>query len=308
MIAALLSGDLDVLPAGAQLDTLPLSIIRQGWGANGGTVIPIPKGTRNFIPQLRDATKPWASDVRVRQALAYGMDKQLMVETLQDGQTTPAFTSIVPAIPAYQRLEQLGVQKYTFDPAQAHRLLAEAGWSRVRDGLYRNPAGAPLAFDITSSNQPKNIQESEAVAAQYNELGLQVKATPYPAAAANGVEIRMTYPGMLIWPATNLNTALEGFSSQAIGTESNRWRGSNYGGYRNPEFDRLYGLYGVTLDPGESQDLVAQMMKIVADDVGAIPMYYAALGVAFRAGITGPGIAPPEQPANAWNIHTWDIP
>ena len=30
------------------------------------------------------------------------------------------------------------------------------------------------------------------------------------------------------------------------------------------------------------------MMKLVADDVGAIPLYYVALGVAYRTGITGP--------------------
>src|SRR5439155_17974901 len=121
MIAALLAGELDVLPAGAQLDTRPLSTIRQAWGTTGGTVLPIPKGTRNFIPQLRDSTAPWASDVRVRQALAYALDKQVIVDTLQDGQTTPAYTSITPVLPAFQRLEQLGPQKYQYDPAQAQR-------------------------------------------------------------------------------------------------------------------------------------------------------------------------------------------
>ena len=106
MIAALFAGDLDVLPAGAQLDTRPLSTIRQRWGTTGGTVIPIPKGTRNFIPQLRDTTQPWASDLRVRQAIAYALDKQLIVDTLQDGQTIPAYTSITPAFPAFQTVEQ----------------------------------------------------------------------------------------------------------------------------------------------------------------------------------------------------------
>jgi len=307
MIAALLSGDLDVLPAGAQLDTRPLSTIRQAWGTTGGTVLPIPKGTRNFIPQLRDPTQPWAGDARVRQALAYALDKQLIVETLQDGQTTPAFTSITPALPAFQRLEQLGVQKYEYNPTQAQRLLTDTGWTKGGDGTYRNAAGQQFTFDITSSNQPKNVQESAAVAAQYTAFGIPSAPSPYPAAAVNATEIRHTYKGMLIWPASSFTNALEGFSTGAIGTEQNRWRGSNYGGWRSAEYDRLYGEFGVTLDPQKSQELVAQMMKIVADDVGAIPLYYAALGVAFRKGITGPGGAAPDQAANAWNIHTWDV-
>jgi peptide/nickel transport system substrate-binding protein len=307
MIAALLSGDLDVLPAGAQLDTRPLSTIKQSWGATGGTVLPIPKGTRNFIPQLRDTSQPWASDVRMRQVLSYALDKQLIVDTLQDGQTTPAFTSITPSLPAFHRLEQLGVQKYEYNPAQAQRLLADAGWTKGGDGNYRSAAGQQFTFEITSSNQPKNVQESAAVAAQYTAFGLPSAPAPYPAAAANAGELRHTYKGMLIWPASSFTNALEAFSSGAIGTEQNRFRGANYGGWRNAEYDRLYADFAVTLETQKSQELVAQMMKLVADDVGAIPLYYAALGVAFRKGITGPTGAAPDQAANAWNIHTWDV-
>ena len=155
--------------------------------------------------------------------------------------------------------------------------------------------------------QPKNIQEATAVAGQYSAFGIQATPAPYPAAAANASEIRMTYKGMLIWPVSSFSNALDGFSSQAIGTEANRFRGSNYGGYRSAEYDRLYAEFGVTLDPQQSQDLVARMMKIVADDVAAIPMYYVALGVAYRTGIVGPTGAAPDQAANAWNIHTWDV-
>jgi peptide/nickel transport system substrate-binding protein len=307
MITALLAGEIDVLPAGAQLDTRPLSTIRQAWGTTGGTVLPIPKGTRNLIPQLRDSAQPWASDVRARRAIAFALDKQLLVDTLQDGQTTPAFTSITPAIPAYQRLEQLGVQKYEYDPAQTQRLLADAGWTRAADGTYRNLAGQQFSFEITASNQPKNVQEVEAVAGQFSALGLQAIPAPYPAAASNAAEIRMTYKGWLIWPASSLTNAIDGFSSPSIGSEQNRYRGTNYGGYHSAEYDRLYDQFGITLDATQSQDLLAQMMKVAADDVAAIPLYYASLGVAFRKGVIGPTGAAPSQAANAWNIHTWDV-
>jgi len=306
MIAALLAGDIDVLPAGAQLDTNPLSTIRQAWGTTGGTIIPIPKGTRNLIPQLRDSAAPW-SDLRARRAIAYALDKQIMVDSLQNGETSPAYTSLNPSLPAFQKLEQAGGQKYTYDLAQAQRLMTEAGWAKGGDGVYRNAAGQPFTFDITSSNQPKNVQEASAVAAQYTAFGITSNPTPYPASISNATEVRHTYKGMLIWPATSLTNAMEGFSALGIGTEQNRWRGANYGGYRNAEYDRLFGQFSTTLEADKSQDLIAQMMKIVADDVGAIPMYYVALSVVYRKGITGPSGAAPDQAANARNIHTWDI-
>jgi peptide/nickel transport system substrate-binding protein len=117
----------------------------------------------------------------------------------------------------------------------------------------------------------------------------------------------MTQKGMLIWPASSFANAIEGFSTLSIGTEQNRWRGANWPGYRNAEYDRLYEQYGITLDAQQSDQLVANMMKIVTDDVPVIPLYYVALGLAFRSGITGPMGAAPDQAANAWNIHTWDL-
>jgi peptide/nickel transport system substrate-binding protein len=306
MIASLLAGEIDVLPAGAQLDTNPLSTIRQAWGTTGGTILPIPKGTRNLIPQLRDSSAPW-SDLRARRAIAYALDKQLIVDSLQNGETSPAYTSINPSLPAFQKLEQMGGQKYAYDITQAQRLMTEAGWTKGGDGVYRNAAGQTFSFDITSSNQPKNVQEASAVAAQYTAFGITSNPTPYPASISNATEVRHTYKGMLIWPASSLTNAMEGFSALGIGTEQNRWRGANYGGYRNAEYDRLFEQFGTTLDADKSQELIAQMMKIVADDVGAIPMYYVALSVVYRKGIIGPSGAAPDQAANAWNIHTWDV-
>src|SRR5205823_1316113 len=162
-------------------------------------------------------------------------------------------------------LEQMGVQKYQFDPAQAQRLLRDAGWSKAGDGNYRSPSGQQISFDITASNQPKNVQEASAVAAQYTAFGMPSNPTPYPAAAANATDIRHIYKGFLIWPASSFSNALDGFQSGQIGTEQNRYRGNNYGGWRSADYDRLYDQYGVTLDTEKSQELVAQMMKLVAD-------------------------------------------
>ena len=310
MIAALLAGDIDVIPAGAQLDADQLATINNAWRAEGkGTVQPVPKGTRNIIPQMRDQSLPWTRDVRVRQAMAHATDRQLIVDTLQYGLTTVAHTSITPRLPAFRMLEERGLPKFDYDPARAERLLNDAGWTRGANRVFQNSGGQAFQADITASAQADNIKEAETITAQWSSFGFQSKPTPYPAAVAPALamEIRMTYPNILIWPASSLNNALEGFASESIGTEANRWRGRNYGGYSNPAFDAAYAKYAVTLDPMESQALIADMMKIAADDVAAIPIYYAALGLAYVKGVEGPGAVSPDQAANAWNIHEWTI-
>jgi len=308
MIAALLSGDIDVLPTGAQLDTGQLVVIREAWQAeNKGTVMPIPKGTRNIIPQWRDAKAPWMRDVRVRQAIARTIDRQLMVDTLLYGFSNPAYTSITPDLAAYRLLEQRGLPKFEYDPARAERLLNDTGWTRGPDRVFRNAAGQPFAMDITASAQADNIKEIESLAANWNTFGFQSTPVPFPPAAANTDELKATYPGMLVWPASSLTNAIEGFNTDQIPSERTRWKGRNYGGYTSTTYDRLYAEYSVTLEPEKSQSLLADMMRVVADDVAAIPMYYASLGLAYRKGVEGPGPVAPNQAANGWNAYTWEI-
>ena len=308
MIAALLAGDLDVLPAGAQLDTGQLRVIRDAWQAEQkGTVQPVPKGTRNVIPQMRGQDLPWVKDIRVRQAIAHTIDRQLLVDTLLDGLTIPANVSITPEMEAFRLLEQRGMSKFVYDPAAAERLLNASGWTRGPDRVFRNAAGQPFDMEVTASAQADNIKEIEVLAAQWSAFGFQSKPVPFPPAATNTDELKAIYPGMMVWPASSLLNAIQGFATDQIPTERTRWRGRNFGGYSNPAYDRLTAEYNATLDPMKGQSILADMMKIAHDDVASIPMYYAALGLAYRKGIDGPGTVSPNQAANMWNIHVWEV-
>lgn len=308
MIAALLAGEVDVLPAGAQLDPGQLTVIRDAWQSDQkGTVMPMPKGSRNIFIQFRDPTAPWVRDVRVRQALAHAIDRQLIVDTLQYGLTVPAYTSITPELEAFRLLEQRGLPRYSYDPVRAERLLTEAGWTRGPDSHLRSATGQSFVINVTSTAQGDNVKEAETVAAQWTAIGLQSGPAPIPANAANRDELKNTFQGVFIWPGGNLGTVLDSHWSGSIPSERTRWKGNNFGGYSNPAYDRLYEEFGVTLDSARSQSLIADMMKIVADDVAGIPIYYAALGLAMRAGVEGPGPAAPGQAANAWNLHLWEL-
>jgi peptide/nickel transport system substrate-binding protein len=239
--------------------------------------------------------------------LAHAIDRQLIVDTLQYGITTAAYTSITPELEAFKLLEQRGLPRYEYDPARAERLLAEAGWVKGSDGQVRNSASQGFTINVTSTAQGDNVKEAETVAAQWVAVGLQSGPAPIPANAANRDELKNVYQGAFIWPGGNLATALDSYTTSSIPTERTRWKGNNYSAYSNPTYDRLYEEFGVTLEPARSQQLVAEMMKIVADDLSVIPIYYAALGLAHRKGIEGPGAVSPGQAANAWNIHTWDV-
>jgi peptide/nickel transport system substrate-binding protein len=308
IVANVLSGDVDIVPLGAQFDIPQLVAVRRAWeGTDAGTTMPIPKGVRTIYLQLRDPTVPWGQDPRVRQALLHSLDRREFVETLLFGLTDVAEFFAAPEEQPYKLALQRGLARYPYDPARAEQLMAQAGWTRGGDRSYRNAAGQPFTIDVTSSNQGANVEEASTVAAQWSGAGYQSRPTPYPAIAENAPEIRHKAPGALIWPYNFSPTVIKTFTRPEIGVETNRFRGGNYGGYVNPAYESLYGELTNTFDQSARQEKTFELLKMLADDVPALPVFFTPLSLIVRKGVEGPGSVSAMQAANAWNVHLWDI-
>jgi peptide/nickel transport system substrate-binding protein len=308
LIANVLSGDIDVIPLGGQLDIPQMVTVRQAWEpTGGGLTLPIPKGVRTIYLQFRDPTLPWVQDLRIRQALLHSLDRPEIVETLLSGQTDVARFFLAPGEPAYRLAEQRGVPRYDFDPSRAERLMGEAGWNRGADRLFHNSSGQTLPIDVTASGQGANVQEAQTVASQWTTAGFQSRPTPYPAAAENATEIRHNQKGALIWPYNFSPTVIKTFTTPEIGTAANRWRGGNYGGYVNPTYEGLYGELINTFDATARDEVTFQMLKLLADELPALPVFFTPLALVARKGVEGPGTVSAMQAANAWNIHSWEL-
>ncbi len=66
----------------------------------------------------------------VRQAFNYALDKELLIQTFNNGNALPAAGPLPPGMPGYGLS---GVSGYPYDPARARQLLAEAGYANVDD-------------------------------------------------------------------------------------------------------------------------------------------------------------------------------
>jgi ABC-type transport system substrate-binding protein len=279
-------------------------VIRDTWDPiAGGQAIPIIQGQRQLVPQFRDPTAPWARDVRVREAMAYMLDRQAMADILQQGFTVPADAFITPKDQTWPLLEQRGFKRRPHDLPEAQRLMGAAGWTRGSDGVYRDSGGQTLPMEVRGGSG--FTQELTVVAAQWKDAGLDSSIFVIPDTTANERELQNASRGV---QASSGGDYLA-YTEAAIGTADNRWQGANRGAYRNPTMERLGQEWTAsTFDVPKRLGLQADILKLLHDDVAYIPLYYNVRGQAWSKAVRGPG--PFETPLtlqSLWNVHEWEM-
>jgi peptide/nickel transport system substrate-binding protein len=147
-VASLLAGDVQLI------NELPVSAMGQV-ESNPGTQVMKVNGTRTFFVALNNA-KPPLDDPRVRKALNYALDKQLIIDKVLSGTATPLSGVMSPDAFAFNP----DLEPYAFDLEKAKALLAEAGHG---DG-----------FEVTLDTEGAFKETAEAIAALLGKAGVKV--------------------------------------------------------------------------------------------------------------------------------------
>jgi peptide/nickel transport system substrate-binding protein len=310
LVVSLLSGHVDVAPVGS-LELENGAAIKEAWDpTGGGTVLSLPNHFHHILLTMRDPSAPWAKDPRVREAMLHLQDRQSLVDSLLVGLTTVADLPLAPDDHVIPLVRRLGVPTPTYDLNEAQRLLAQAGWTKGPDGMERNAAGQPFTIQFVEAGAADSIDAREGlvIVDWWKAGGLDASPVTFALDDVNIDQKRATVNGgagrgTVVTPSLILSS----FTTAQIASDQNRWRGSNRPGYSNPAFDRLFDEWSGTIDARDRDQQVAEMIKLLADDVAYLPLYYSPDVMAFRKGVRGPGNAPAAQVINAWNVHTWEM-
>jgi peptide/nickel transport system substrate-binding protein len=219
---------------------------------------------------------PALGDRRVRQALMLGLDRAALTEQLFGGRQPVADTSVSPL--DWVHTDQ--VRRYGEDLAAAGALLDEAGWPAGADGLRRNAAGEPLAFQIitTAGNRSRELVQ-QVLQSQWRRLGIELRIRNQPARVLFGETLtRRSFEHMALfsWISSPENVPRTILHSDQIPAAENGWSGQNHGGYRNPEMDVLLDQLERELDRDQRRDLWHRLQAIYAEDLPALPLFFRA--------------------------------
>jgi peptide/nickel transport system substrate-binding protein len=131
-----------------------------------------------------NCSRPLLADVRVRRAIAAGVDWKHLVDTVYHGYDQLAVSDIFP-----QSWAAPSLMPYSYDPARARALLAQAGWRSGPDGILTKN-GRRLRLELSATISAKSNEQAEVVIqSALKAIGIGVEIHNYPSSyffAENG--------------------------------------------------------------------------------------------------------------------------
>lgn len=226
---------------------------------------------------------PKLKDVRVRQALAYAIDRDAIVEYLRRGLAVPAVGMLSPLSWA----AAADLPGYAHDPAKAMALLDEAGF---RDPDGDGPA-TRLALTLKVSNTEFNRLQSSVIQQDLRKVGIDLDVRTYEFATLYADVLSGNFQLFTLqWTAGAL--ADPDILRRVFHTKQAPPAGFNRGRYSNPEVDAALDAAGDAQDPATRLELFAQVQRLIARDVPYVSLWYKTNVVIAQRNLTGVHITP----------------
>jgi peptide/nickel transport system substrate-binding protein len=205
---------------------------------------------------LRD---PILQDVRVRQAIAYALDRRPMIEYLWRGQAQPARSVLPPQSWAYNG----NVPSYDHDPEKARQLLDAAGYPPING----------VRFHITMKTS--TVESTRLMVAvmqqQLREVGIALDIRSFESATflADVVHGAFQLYG-LRWVGGNQDPDI------FYVFHSSRFppNGANRGHYSNAKVDALIDQARREIDSNVRKPIYAEVQQILAEELPYIDLWY----------------------------------
>ncbi len=287
-VAALLAGEIDIC------QTVPSELLDTLAKTPGLQVKTAPSTQPKWMEM--NVTKAPFDDVRVRQAMNYAVDKDLLIEAIYGGRAV----ALPGALSPYNNFVNKSLKPYAYDTAKALALLKDAGWTDSDGDGTLDKDGQPFALTIDTTEEFRVL--TEALAAQFRAIGID--------ASVRFWEYNVVKP-MLV--ARERMAYLDDWGDSAfdpVGHFEAKWHGyvegqtygrGNFSGYDNPRVNELIKLGEITGDTAERQKIYDEAQQLVYDEAPAVFLILPEEAEAARADLANWG------PASDSRINLHDV-
>lgn len=241
-LAALLAEELDIVK------DIPVDSIPNVEDSGTARIEAIPSSRVNYVALVNNREDSVFTDVRLRQAVNYGVDVQAIIDGIFQGHATQMAGALSDLNPDVNP----EIEPYGYDPDKARALIEEAGYA---------PGELTVTMDAPQGRYPMDSDAALAIAASLGEVGINV-------------EVQYNEWGTHLDKIVNRRTGDMfylgwGPALDALGTLAYLFVGdATYSSYQNPEVEALIAEASTTVDDDARRDLWNQVQQMVYDDAG----------------------------------------
>ncbi|MEW6400986.1 MAG: ABC transporter substrate-binding protein [Chloroflexota bacterium] len=255
-VAALLAGEVDII---TEVPAEFVDTFKKVSGLQVKTVA----GTRPLWMEMNVKQAPF-DNVKVRQALNYAVDKNLIVNKIFNGLAQPLGGPLSPL----NNFADPNLKPHPYDQDKALDLLKEAGWTKGADGmLIKN--GKPMSFVIDAIESTRSL--AEALAGLYREVGIDASVRIWE---YNVVRLKLLAGERQAFVGDWGDSAFD-----PVGHMEAKWHtykeGSTYGrgnfsGYSNVRVDELILKGETENDETTRRAIYNEAQKLIYDEAPAV--------------------------------------
>ena len=255
-LSALQAGEVD------WTDSVPTQRIAQLQGDDSLKLAVTPSNDYWYLA-LNEAKAPW-NDPRVRQAIAYGIDRQSIVQATSYGSATANQLAIPKGNPWYTPYD-----RYRYDTDEAKRLLQEAG-------------AHPVEMDmLVTTEYPETVTAAQVIADNLAPLGITVNIRTVDFATWLDEQNSGHFDMLMLGWLGNIDPDDFYYAQHHTDGSSNKQK------FSNPDVDRLLDAGRVEVDRQARQQDYAKAATIIADQCSYIYLYNSSVVQAWTPNLTG---------------------
>lgn len=206
------------------------------------------------------------TDPAFRTAVEYAIDRDVLVDRVKLGYAEPGYT-VIPS----PKWHFAPTDPIPFDPAEANRILDEAGYADTDgDGIRETPDGEPLEMRfVVRTEAPETVNAGEFIVEWLRDIGVSLKTE-----AVNDSKLGD------IWYANDFDLYIWGWGvepdpnfqlSTYITSQCGVWSDTCYS---NAEYDQLFKDQQAAATIEEREAIVDQMQQILYEDRPEIVLWY----------------------------------
>ncbi|MDE6641512.1 MAG: ABC transporter substrate-binding protein [Acetatifactor sp.] len=212
---------------------------------------------------------PLLSDVRVRQAICYALDKDEVNDFLAGGNATLISAAMLPTLQTYY-VDLNDTYGTGANIEKAKELMTEAGY----------PDGFDLEITVPS-NYEYHMQTAEVVVEQLKKAGINAVINPvewntWLEDCYNGRNYQSTISGLT-------SDTTPGYMMNRFQTDSKK----NFINFASAEYDEVYNKAAAAMDPEEKAGYYKQLQQILCDEAGSAFIQVPAITIAVNPKLGG---------------------